>query len=475
MQAAMAGQHNPNAAKNLHMPTFNPATQEGVMAAAQKVADYALGVSTLENENEALPEWLEDMVSNALSSSKQANVLANDVLSELSNQLGLLNGTYHGLNKRANGQETLNGARETTQRVSAAHDPYASTPWKQLLFFKQAIMTPGPGGLQPQGPAVIGGGGGGASMPPMMSGGGGGMPTPGAAQPGQPAPPGAPPGQPGAAPGSPMGGQPQQPMMPQPPTAPMTDAPPPPLPINPRPNPPSPKTSAQAQQQANILGLMEQKRIAEQGGIPGQSTQDIQSQAFASDSKTADDMADIDYNNPSKGNSEPRKGWEWKALNHAESEGSNRWMPRHFTNKHTPITELLSSPGKGALLGGLLGAGLGGVAGGVGGSLANLPSQQVAGLAAGGAGLGGLIGGVHTYGARREHDDSVMDALRHLPPGAVMGDWDNLKKQKQANSKGTFEKLAEGGAPPPLLTRQIAQDYWPELAGAALGGTAHNA
>jgi hypothetical protein len=148
----------------------------------------------------------------------------------------------------------------------------------------------------------------------------------------------------------------------------------------------------QAQNEANVMRLMEQKRMAESGGMPGQANQDIQAQAFASDSKTADDMADMDYNNPSQGNSEPHKGWEWKALNHSINEGHNRWMPRHFTNKHTPITELLSSPGKGALLGGLLGAGLGGVAGGVGGSMAGLPSAQTAGLAAGGAGLGGLLG-----------------------------------------------------------------------------------
>jgi hypothetical protein len=144
-------------------------------------------------------------------------------------------------------------------------------------------------------------------------------------------------------------------MMPQPPTAPMTDAPPPPLPMNPRPNPPSPKSSVQAQNEANMLRLMEQKRMAESGGMPGQSTQDIQAQAFASDSKTADDMADIDYNNPAASNSEPHKGWEWKALNHSVDEAHKKWMPRLFTNKHTPITELLSSLGRGALLGGLLG------------------------------------------------------------------------------------------------------------------------
>jgi hypothetical protein len=188
-------------------------------------------------------------------------------------------------------------------------------------------------------------------QPPMMGGGGASpMPPQQGGQPGQPGqqPPGGPPGQPPPAPGG-------APQFGPPPTAPMSDPIPPMLPINPRPNPPSPKNSMQAQHEANMLRLMEQKRMAEEGGMPGQANANIQAQAFASDSKTADDMSDIDYNNPSKGNSTPHKGWEWKALNHSESEGHNRWMPRLFTNKPSPITELLSSPGKGALLGGLLG------------------------------------------------------------------------------------------------------------------------
>jgi hypothetical protein len=113
-------------------------------------------------------------------------------------------------------------------------------------------MLPGPAGVQPT-PGMT------ANMPPpppgaMPSPPPGGMPPPGAAPPpgagmGGPPPGGMPPG--GMPPPGP-GGMP-------PPTAPMSDAPPPPLPANPRSSQPSPKTSGQAQQEANMLGLMEDK------------------------------------------------------------------------------------------------------------------------------------------------------------------------------------------------------------------------
>jgi hypothetical protein len=66
-----------------------------------------------------------------------------------------------------------------------------------------------------------------------------------------------------------------------------------------------------------------------------------------------------------------------------------------------------------------------------------------------------------------------------LMPGAVMGDWDNLKKQKKrADLKSTFEKLAEE----PLVGADAANMAMPDerskslaLAAGGLGGTAHNA
>jgi hypothetical protein len=66
-----------------------------------------------------------------------------------------------------------------------------------------------------------------------------------------------------------------------PPTAPMSDAPPPPLPVNPRPAQPSPKTSMQAQQEANMLGLQEQKNM------PGMATEELNDQSMAMGAKMA--------------------------------------------------------------------------------------------------------------------------------------------------------------------------------------------
>src|SRR3954454_23903812 len=84
---------------------------------------------------------------------------------------------------------------------------------------------------------------------------------------------------------------------------------------------------------------------------------------------------------------------EWDALNQAVARGHHNWLPRVFTNDKTPITETLSSPGKGAVLGSLLGAGLGGRAGGVGGHLGGM-NPWVTGAA--GAPGGGTLGGIHT-------------------------------------------------------------------------------
>src|SRR3954464_586964 len=70
-----------------------------------------------------------------------------------------------------------------------------------------------------------------------------------------------------------------------PPTAPMTDRPPTPLPANPRPMPPQPNTSAQAMQQAVMLGLREDKQYADRAALPQQASADRQSQLPASDVK----------------------------------------------------------------------------------------------------------------------------------------------------------------------------------------------
>jgi hypothetical protein len=116
------------------------------------------------------------------------------------------------------------------------------------------MMPPGPGAMPP-GPGA---------MPPGPGGAPGAQPPPPGGQP-QPMPPGAP--------GAPAGAM--------PPTAPMSDAPPPPLPINPRPSQPSPRTSGQAMQEANILGLQEMKNS------PGGGTEDLNDQAMAMGAKMA--------------------------------------------------------------------------------------------------------------------------------------------------------------------------------------------
>jgi hypothetical protein len=65
---------------------------------------------------------------------------------------------------------------------------------------------------------------------------------------------------------------------------------------------------------------------------------------------------------------------------------------------------------------------LGGLAGGLGGHLAGLSPTATGMLAASGAGLGGALGGLHTCSGHREYNVAVIDVLRHLPPGATMGD-----------------------------------------------------
>ncbi len=91
----------------------------------------------------------------------------------------------------------------------------------------------------------------GPGVPPPAPGGGG--PPP--AQPGQP-------------------GQPPQPAVP-PPMPPALTPPPPPLPANPRVNPPTPKNSGQAQQEADMLRMLEDKQRAEQAPAAGEVNRDL--------------------------------------------------------------------------------------------------------------------------------------------------------------------------------------------------------
>lgn len=124
---------------------------------------------------------------------------------------------------------------------------------------------------------------------------------------------------------------------------------------------------------------------------------------------------------------DPRmRGWQWKALQKSETEGQQQWMPRVFTSQATPLTELLASPAKQGILKGLLGAAVGGGAGYLAGGAGGMSTGATTAI---GAGLGGLAGAVHGYGHRREKNDEVNDALRRLPPGAVVRDFNHLKAE----------------------------------------------
>lgn len=257
----------------------------------------------------------------------------------------------------------------------------------------------------------------------------------------------------------------------------MSDPPPMPLPANPRPAQPSPKSSVQAQHEADMLGLMEAKQRADMPMMAGDAQRDLQAQVFAADAKTAGDIVDdADYGDP-RGDGRARRAWEWGQMNAAAQHDAGKWLPRYLSNRHTPLTELLSSPGKGGVLGGVLGAGLGGLAGGVGGHLAGLSPDVVGGLAAGGALGGGVLGGVKGYSGRRERNDAVMDALRHLPPGATVGDMENFRapREKEGGLKTGFKKLAQNIAPDhpsaaDLVRLSLLSGGAGALQGGALGG-----
>lgn len=288
------------------------------------------------------------------------------------------------------------------------------------------MMTPGPGGMTPQ-PGLT------ANMPPPPG------PVPGQvpAGPGTPQPNGGAPmttQQPSAQP--PMG-QPAQSQPPQgqpPMTPPMAEPMQPPLPANPRPpKPPMPMAPAVAQQTQDLGGLLGAKQEAELGDggsqvAPDGGPGDMAAQGMAMGAKLAAFGASFLKTGYEKSASEDNtagptslsRGWQWRYMQQEADDGKKQWMPRQFTNDSTPLAELLASPGKQGLLGAGLGAGLGGAAG-------VLASDTVGGGLAG-AGIGGLLGGVLGYGRQRKRNDVILDDMHHLPPGATVGDRQQLKK-----------------------------------------------
>lgn len=102
-------------------------------------------------------------------------------------------------------------------------------------------------------------------------------------------------------------------------------------------------------------------------------------------------------------------------------EGQSRWFPEIWQSYDTEIPDMMSSPGRGALLhgvpAGLLGAALGGAAG----------SHVDPGGAAIGAGLGGVgVGGLMAliaYMRRQQANRDLEETMRRLPPGANKRDY----------------------------------------------------
>jgi hypothetical protein len=517
-QAAQAGHLNPNAAKNLSVPTHALATPEGIQQAAQKVAEFSyahfgaranrlsgaevapgtlfknadvsagagnVGAASSSASNQDAGRYREG-ATRAPSGRGGAPAAQNAMTGFVGNNfMGVQRGNPLAAAVRAGwaglspgsptpvpnvmNQATLDARKSAAQKSAAFNtatggcDNYldvgqhgyeprhfsfpspalANSPFAE----KRGMIVPGPAGMPPQGAAVQAQ----PPGPPGMPQGPGAAPPPGAPPPaGAGAMPPPVPGQPQGGGGAPQG-RPPQPV--PPPTAPMTDMPPTPLPANPRPMPPQPKTSDNAMQQAVMLRLMEDKQHADRSALPQQANDDMQSQLFASDVKMAEFYLkklgahathgrDDDYSMHRK--------WEWDALNQAVARGHHNWLPRVFTSKKTPITDTLSSPGKGALLGGLLGAGLGGLAGGVGGHVGGM-NPWVTGAA--GALGGGALGGIHTYAKRQRDDDEIMDSLRKLPPGSTLGDLKTLDKEGGLLNS-TIEKSALLGPPMPMTTQQ---------------------
>jgi hypothetical protein len=160
-----------------------------------------------------------------------------------------------------------------------------------------------------------------------------------------------------------------------------------------------PKTSFQAQQQANMLGMLEAGQHANHPITEMDAKSDLDNQNLAL-SKAAAHAKKHDGEREAL----HLPASHYKLLNREVQEGKDSWLPRLFPGQHTPARDTLASPLKSALLTSLLGAGLGG-AGGAG--LAHLTGQSPLSGAGLGAGLGGVVGGGL--------------GLAHLGPGGIPG------------------------------------------------------
>lgn len=104
-------------------------------------------------------------------------------------------------------------------------------------------------------------------------------------------------------------------------------------------------------------------------------------------------------------------------------QGRGQLIPSLVQTDSTQIPEMMSSPGKGALLHGALGAAAGGL---LGHSLDNRFGHGAHGTAATalGAVALGIPAALHSYLARHHENDHLEEAMRRLPPGATKRDYD---------------------------------------------------
>lgn len=104
--------------------------------------------------------------------------------------------------------------------------------------------------------------------------------------------------------------------------------------------------------------------------------------------------------------------------------GESRWLPRIFQSEGTPITETMSSPGRGALLAGLGAGALGAGAGGLLGAQLSPdvgPAGVPLGALVGGLGVGGLAA-LLAYHNRKANNEGVREMMTRLPQDATLRD-----------------------------------------------------
>ena len=130
------------------------------------------------------------------------------------------------------------------------------------------------------------------------------------------------------------------------------------------------------------------------------------------------------------------RGWQWKALKKDENANLNSWMPRLMPNEFTPLTETLASPGKQSFSTALVAAPLAAGSATVLVPLPDRPEPVLLWVAASAA----LAGGAYGYSKRRKKNDEVIDALRQLPPGAVMRDLWEMKDMEEGNKIAAEEQ-----------------------------------